>query len=70
VLVTAVLGPEQREDGELEVVRLTCQELPDPVVLEVREAELAVERLFRDGAQKAILPRGSDDPGRVPAGVE
>ena len=38
------------------MVRLACQQLPDPVVLEVREAELAVERLFRDGAQEAILP--------------
>jgi hypothetical protein len=48
VLVAAVLRPEQREDGELEVVRLALQQLPDAVELPVREAELAMERLFRD----------------------
>jgi hypothetical protein len=48
VLVAAVLRPEQREDGELEVVRLALQQLMDTVELPVREAELAMERLFRD----------------------
>jgi hypothetical protein len=46
VLVAAVLRPEQREDGELEVVRVAAQELPDTVELPVREAECPVERLF------------------------
>ena len=69
VLVAAVLRPEKREDGELEVVRLPLQQLLDTGVLPVREAELAVERLFRDGAQKDILAAapagtaGEDDGG-------
>ena len=48
VLVAAVLGPEQREDRELEVVRLTFQKLPDPLELTVGEPERAVQRLFRN----------------------
>jgi hypothetical protein len=48
VLVAAVLRPEEREDSELEVVRLALEQLLDTRVLPVREAELAVEWLFRD----------------------
>ncbi len=48
VLVAAVLRPEDGEDGELEVVRIAAEKLPDSVRLPVREAECAVERLFRD----------------------
>jgi len=55
VLVAAVLRPEQREHRELEVVRLPLEQILDPGVLVVREAELAVDRLFRDGAQNVIL---------------
>ena len=62
VLVAAVLRPEEREDGELEVVRLPLQQLVDTVVLPVREAELAVEWLFRDGAQKRHLAAAPDGP--------
>jgi hypothetical protein len=51
VLVGAVLGPEEREDGELEVVRLPPQQLADSVELPVREAEGTMERLFRDPSQ-------------------
>ena len=58
MLVAAVLRPEQREDCELEVVRLALQQLEDPVVLAVREAEPAVEWLFRDEAQGAQSSRG------------
>jgi hypothetical protein len=39
VLVPAVLRPEQREDGELEVVRIALQELADTVELTVGQAE-------------------------------
>jgi hypothetical protein len=53
VLVAAVLRPEEREDGELEVVRLALEERADPVELPVREAEGAVERLFCDPRQIA-----------------
>ena len=55
MLVAAVLRPEEREDGELEVVRLALEQLADSRVLPVREAELAVEWLFRDGAQDVSL---------------
>ena len=48
VLVPAVLGPEQREDGELEMVRLSPQKRLDTVRLPVGETESTVKRLFRD----------------------
>ena len=47
VLVAAVLGPEQREHCELEVVRVTSRQPADTVELPVREAERPVKR-FRD----------------------
>ena len=52
VLVAAVLRPEEREDGELEVVRLALEQLLDTVELPVGEAEGAVERLFGDPRQR------------------
>jgi hypothetical protein len=55
VLVAAVLGPEEREDRQLEVVRRPAQELADTVELSVRETEAAVE-WFRDRAQGASVP--------------
>ena len=51
VLVRAVLRPEQREDGELEMVRLAAQELLDTVELPVGQPEGAVQWLFRDRSQ-------------------
>ena len=51
VLVAAMLGPEEREDGELEVVRLALGQLADTVELPVREAEQTMEGLFGDGSQ-------------------
>ena len=51
MLVAAVLRPEEGEDRELEVVRLTLQQSADAVVLPVRQAERAVERCLRDRAQ-------------------
>jgi hypothetical protein len=47
VLVPAVLRPEEREDGELEVVRVAAEKLPDSIRLPVGETEGAMERLFR-----------------------
>jgi hypothetical protein len=61
VLVAAVLRPEKREDGELEMIRVAPEQLPDTVGLPVREAELAMERVFRDEAQDASLPAPPDD---------
>jgi hypothetical protein len=57
VLVAAVLRPEQREDGQLEVVRLTAEQLFDPVELLVGEPECPVQRLFRDGRQESESKR-------------
>jgi hypothetical protein len=52
MLVGAVLRPQEREDGELEVVRLAAEQFADSVELPVREAERAVERLFCDPRQR------------------
>jgi hypothetical protein len=65
VLVAAVLGPEQREDGELEVVRLALQELTDSVELGVGQAERAMERLFVDPRQRAESNFPVGDPDAV-----
>ena len=48
VLVAAVLGPEEREDRQLEVIRVAAQQLPDTVRFPVGETERAVKGLFRD----------------------
>ena len=55
VLVAAVLRPEEREDRELEVVRIPLEQLPDTVELPVGETERAVEWLLRDRAQRATV---------------
>ena len=47
VLVATVLRPEQGEDGQLEVVRVAAEQLPDSVDFLVGQAQYAVERLFR-----------------------
>jgi hypothetical protein len=52
VLVCAVLGPEEREDGELEVVRVSAQELADPLQLPIGESECSMEGLFDDRRQR------------------
>ena len=64
VLVAAVLRPEQREDGELEVVRVALHQLPDTVELPVGQPEGAVERLFGDPRQGF---ESSDGPGWEPS---
>jgi hypothetical protein len=63
VLVAAVLGPEQREDRELEVVRLAFEEFADPLELVIGEPERAVQRLFRNLRQAIIVPAPADDAG-------
>jgi hypothetical protein len=50
-----MLGPEQREDGELEMVRLAFEKTPDSLELTVREPERAVQRLFRNLRQEASV---------------
>jgi hypothetical protein len=61
-----VLGPEEREDGELEVVGLAFEEFADALELAVREPERAVQGLFRNLRQKTILAPPSD--GAPPRG--
>ena len=61
MLVPAVLRPEEREDRELEVVRIAAQELLDPGGFPVGETESAMERLFRDLRQ---VPHPSRGPGQ------
>jgi hypothetical protein len=53
VLVAAVLGPEQREDRQLEVVGIAFQQLVDTVQLPVGEAEGTVDRLLGGGRQRS-----------------
>ena len=52
MLVAAVLRPEEREDGKLEVVRVALQQFADSRVLAIGETERAVERLFGDPRQR------------------
>jgi len=59
MLVAAVLGPEQREDRELEVIRLPLEQFADSVELAVGETEGPVERLFEDPRQGIDTSRGS-----------
>jgi predicted transcriptional regulator len=54
-----MLGPEQREDRELEVVRLAFEKAPDSLELVVREPQRAVQRLFRNLRQTASVPGAS-----------
>jgi hypothetical protein len=63
MLVAAVLRPEEREDGELEVVRLAREQGADAIVFLIREAEGAMERLFRDAAQAVSLSVRPDPSG-------
>jgi hypothetical protein len=55
-----MLGPEQREYRELEMVRLAPEKIPDPLELAVREPERAVQRLFRNLRQVASVSRRPD----------
>ena len=52
MLVGAVLGPKEREDGELEVVRVSAQKLADPLQLPISESERSMKGLFDDLRQK------------------
>jgi hypothetical protein len=47
-----MLGPEQRENRELEMIRLPAEQVADPVKLAVRQPEGAMKRLFRYRRQK------------------
>jgi hypothetical protein len=60
VLVAAVLRPEEREDGELEVVRIASEQCADSLELPIGEAECAMEGRICRGAQKLSLSTASD----------
>jgi len=72
MLVAAVLGPQEREDRQLEVVRLALEQLDDSRELPVREAERPVKWLFGNRAQRASVlgpsdgsRRGTSEPSRA-----
>jgi hypothetical protein len=54
MLVPAVLRPEQREDGELEVVRLAFEQLTDSGELGVGETERTMKRPFFDDPRQGL----------------
>jgi hypothetical protein len=56
-----VLRPQEREDGELEVVRLAAEQLTDSRELAVGKTERPMEQLFRDRRQE---PDCRGRPGR------
>jgi len=60
-----VLGPQHREDGELEVVRRATEQFPDSPELPVGETERAMEGLLCDCAQKASLAACPGQPARI-----
>ena len=68
MLVAAVLGPQDGEDRELEVVRRAAEQLADALELPVGETESAMERLLGKGllggycSQEASLALRSDGP--------
>jgi len=60
VLVPAMLGPEEREDRELEVVGIPPEQLAYALRLPVGEPEGTMERLVRNAAQIVSLAGRSD----------
>jgi hypothetical protein len=66
VLVAAVLGPQQREDRQLEVVRVAFEQVADTVEFPVGQAEGPVQRLFGDLRQMEESSRRSGQ-GSSPA---
>jgi drug/metabolite transporter (DMT)-like permease len=57
-----VLRPEEREDGELEVVRVSTEELLDPFSFPIGQPESAMQRLFGDLIQVIQCNRGNRRP--------
>jgi hypothetical protein len=55
VLVATVLRPEEREDRELEVVRLALEKIANTVELLVGETEGSMQRLLDDRAQRSMV---------------
>ncbi len=66
MLVPTVLGPEEREDHELEVVRVPFKQVSDTVELPIRQAKGAMERMFRRDLRQSSE---SIQVGRRPSGT-
>jgi drug/metabolite transporter (DMT)-like permease len=60
-----VLRPEEREDRQLEPVRIALEESADALQLVVGETERTMERLFRDPRQTFIVSGKAAAPARV-----
>ena len=58
MLVATVFRPEQREDRELEVVRLARKQLGNPCELLVGQPQRTVERLFRRDLRQGLESTG------------
>jgi hypothetical protein len=54
VLVAAMLRPEQREDRQLEVIRLALQQLTDARELGVGKTERTMKRPFFDDPRQGL----------------
>jgi hypothetical protein len=65
VLVATVLRPEEREDRELEVIRIAAQQLDDARELPIGETECPVERLFDELRQREECSRAVRRPCRA-----
>jgi hypothetical protein len=68
MLVAAVLRPQDGEDRELEIIGITTEKTANTVVFVVREAERAVERLFRDRRQSDTIASLADAGGAASRG--
>jgi hypothetical protein len=66
VLVAAVLGPEEGEDREFEVVRVAAEQLPDTLGFPVGQTESAMKRLGGDLRQVIQCNRGLGGISRDP----
>src|SRR6185437_14253559 len=70
VLVAAVLRPEEREDRELEMVRVTAEQLPDTVRLPVGQTKGAVQGLLGGQLRQVIqCNRGRGGISRDPVAL-
>jgi hypothetical protein len=65
MLVATVLRPKQREDGELEVIRVALEQVADTVEFPVGQPEGAMQGLLRDlrqGPESSRLTRRPAPP--------
>ena len=67
MLVAAVLRPEEREDRQLEVIRLALEQVDDARELPVGQSERSMDGLFGDLRQ---VIQSSREAGRRPSRCE